>query len=393
MTPHPPQDLINRILSSGLRGRGGGWYPTGKKWQAVAAEGGEPCIVGNGAEGEPGSIKDRFVMRRRPELVLRGLQMAAQALGARQTVLYLRGSFNAEARALEGALSAGVDGLEVRLFRGEEGYIAGEETAVLETLEGRRAWPRPKPPLPSAVGLEGRPTLVQNVETLSLVPAAVDDPEAFRRSEKTLVSLWGHVRRPGVYEIRLGTPLQEIIDRCGEGAPEGVGLLFPGGPSASPLRPEETVLPLDPEALRGAGSGLGTGSFLVLKKNICPLAAGVSLASFFERESCQQCPPCSVGTSNLARILRALEDGIARPPDLRALSEAAGFMSIHGYCAHGRTAAAAVGGLLARFPETVEEHLRSGCPKGPQDPFGAASPERAAIERALLEVPGGPSQP
>jgi NADH-quinone oxidoreductase subunit F len=271
----------------------------------------------------------------------------------------------------------------VEIRRGEDSYVAGEETALLESLEGRRAWPRPKPPLPYAAGLHGRPTLVHNVETLARVPAAVSDPEAYRASETTLVCLWGHVRRPGVYEVPLGTPLSRIVEREGGGAPGGVGMLFPGGPSSPPLRPEDAGLALEPDALRRGGSSLGTASLLVLDATVCPLAVARSLAEFFEREACGQCPPCSVGSARLAGILRGLEAGSGRAADLGFLAEAAGFMSGHGYCAHGRTGAAAIGALLERWRPQVEAHLAArGCPgpEGRVDPFAEHSREREAIE-------------
>jgi len=274
----------------------------------------------------------------------------------------------------------------VTVCRGDDTYIAGEETAVIEVLEGKRAWPRPKPPLPAAVGFRGRPTLVQNVETLSRVPAALADPEGFRAAERTLVSLWGHVRRPGVYEVPLGTPLRRIVEDHGGGAPDSVGMIFPAGPSAPPLTAGQLDTPLHPDALRETGSALGTAALLVVGASACPLAVGVSLAAFFEREACGQCPPCTVGTGRLAQALRSIEAGAARPADLDALAETAGFMSVHGYCAHCRTAAAAVPGLLARFRADVAAHLEArACPRGgrPADPFAPGSPERRAIESAI----------
>jgi NADH-quinone oxidoreductase subunit F len=385
-------EILRRVADSGLRGRGGGWFPAARKWQAVRAEALDPfagsgrraVVVANGAEGEPGSVKDRHVMNTRPADVLAGLGLASRALQADRAIVYLKGSFVRPAEALERALrDAPIDGLAVEIRRGEDTYVAGEETALLESLEGRRAWPRPKPPLPFAVGLFGRPTLVQNVETLARVPAAVADPAAFRASETTLVSLWGHVRRPGVYEVRLGTPLGSIIEQEGGGAVDGIGMLFPGGPSASPLGAEDVGAPLDPDALRAAGSGLGTASLLVLGRSVCPMSVAASLASFFERESCGQCPPCTLGTARLADILRGVEAGEARGADLRFLAEAAGFMSDHGYCAHARSAADSVRGLLARFKDDVDAHIAArGCPRPEtrRDPFAPGSPERAAIE-------------
>jgi NADH-quinone oxidoreductase subunit F len=228
---------------------------------------------------------------------------------------------------------------------------------------------------------------VQNVETLSRVPSALADPEGFRQSEKTFVSLWGDVRRPGVYEVALGTPLRRIVEDCGGGAPEGISLVFPAGPSAAPLTAASLDTPLDPDALRGAQSALGTASALVVAADVCPLAVGASLAGFFEREACGQCPPCTMGTASLARILRAVEAGEARGKDLSDVGEIGGFMSDHGYCAHSRTAAASVRGLLARFENDVAAHLAAGrCPRPSSrvvDPFAPGSPERAAIEAVL----------
>jgi len=380
-------ETIRRLLASGLRGRGGGWFPAARKWQAVRVEGGEPLVVGNGAEGEPGSVKDRWVMLNRPRDVIRGLVIAARAVGAREAVVYLKGSFAAPAAALERATGEEpLGGVGVKVVRGDDSYIAGEETAVIEVLEGRRAWPRPKPPLPAAVGFHGRPTLVQNVETLSRVPDAIADPEGFRAGERTLVSLWGHVRRPGVYEVALGTSLRRVVEEHGGGTPDGIGMVFPAGPSAPPLTRAQLDTPLHPDALREAGSALGTAAVLVVGASACPLSVGASLAAFFEREACGQCPPCTVGTSRLAGALRAVEAGAARPTDLDALAETAGFMSVHGYCAHCRTAAAAVPGLLARFRDDVAAHLEArACPRGgaAADPFASGSPERRAIESTI----------
>lgn len=381
-------ELVRRAVASGLRGRGGGWFPAGRKWRAVRVEEGEPFVIANGAEGEPGSVKDRFVMTRRPAAVVRGLRLAARAVGAREAVIFLKASFDAPAAALESALrEIPADGLTVTIRRGDDSYIAGEETAMLESLEGRRPWPRAKPPLPAAVGFQGRPTLVQNVETLARVPAALADPEGYPRAETTYVSLWGDVRRPGVYEVALGTPLRRVLEDQGGGAPDGVSLVFPGGPAGAPLLPADLNTPLDPDALRAKGSALGTAAVLVVAADVCPIAVGASLAGFFERESCGQCPPCTMGTASLGRILRALEAGEARGKDLADVPEVAGFMSDHGYCAHSRTAAGSVRGLLLRFESEVASHLAAGgCPRAGArraDPFAQGSRERAAIEAVL----------
>ena len=384
-----PQALIERLEQSGLRGRGGGWFPAARKWKAVRAEGGRPLVVANGAEGEPGSYKDRFVMLRRPDDVIEGLRLAARASGASEAVVFLKASFDAPARALEAALArASLDGLLVEIRRGDDGYITGEETALLESLEGRKPWPRPKPPLPFAVGFEGRPTLVQNVETLARVPVAIAAPERFRGAETALVTLWGDVRRPGVREVRLGTPLRAVIDEHAGGPTDEIGLVFPAGAGAPPLLPEDLDTPIDPDALRKKGSALGTAAILVVSARACPLAVAVSVASFYERESCGQCPPCAVGASSLARILRGLESGGARPRDLRDLRDVAGFMSGHGYCAHCRSAASAATGMVSRLAAAVEAHADGRCPwpeRQHPDPFGPGSSQRAALERAVEE--------
>jgi len=280
----------------------------------------------------------------------------------------------------EGVLSVGI-------CRGDDSYIAGEETAALEAIEGRRPWPRPKPPLPSAVGLRGRPTLVQNVETLARVPAAAADPETYRREEKTLVTVWGDVRRPGVYEVPLGVAVGRIVEEQAGGAPDGVGLVFPGGPAGPPLLSHQLDTPLDPDALKAAGTALGTAAVLVVGASACPVAVAASVAAFFERENCGQCPPCAVGTASLHRIVSAIESGTSRPRDQRDLDDVAGFMAGHGYCAHGRTAAAVTTGLMRLLATSVEAHLaKGGCPdprRRHPDPLAPGSPERAAVEAAV----------
>jgi NADH-quinone oxidoreductase subunit F len=384
-----PDALLERLAASGLRGRGGGWVEAARKWRAVRAEGGEPVVVANGAEGEPGSFKDRYVMQRRPADVVAGLAIAARAVGAREAIVFLKGSFDGPADALSKAIAtAALDGLSVEVRRGDDGYVTGEETALLEALEGRKPWPRPKPPLPAAVGYRGRPTLVQNVETLARVPAAIADPEAYRGGETTLVTVWGDVRRPGVREVPLRAPLRRVLEEGG-GATEEVGLVFPGGPAGPPLGASDLDTPVDPDALRARGTALGAGAVLVVGASACPMAVAASVAAFYERENCGQCPPCAVGTVSLARILRALESGGARPRDLRDLHEVSGFMSGHGYCAHCRVAAAVASAMARGFAEAVDAHVGGGSCPWPErrhpDPFAPASPERAAVESAVQE--------
>ena len=383
-----PDELLVRLLASGLRGRGGGWFPAASKWRAVRVEGGEPFVVANGAEGEPGSIKDRYVLRNRAQDVLAGLALAARGVGAREAVVFLKRSFVREAEAVAAALAAGAAaGLAVRIAHGDDSYVAGEETAVLESLEGRRPWPRAKPPLPAAVGYQGRPTLVHNVETLLRLPEALADPAEFREREVTFVSLWGDVRRPGLYEVRMGTPLETVIASEGDGAQGGVAFVFPGGPSSPPLANTDLDTPLAPDALRARGSSLGTAALLVVGRHRDPSDLAVALAAFFERESCGQCPPCVRGTESLHKIARTLRARAARSQEVADLGEIAGFMGMHGYCAHCRAAAGSMTRLLSLPPPSLAA-LVPGAAAGPAsplayDPFSPGSPERAAIESVL----------
>jgi len=389
-----PEELLARLEASGLRGRGGGWFPAARKWRAVRAEGGTPLVVANGAEGEPGSIKDRHLMRTRPAEVLSGLALAARGVGAREAVVFLKASFAPEADSLRRALAEGASsaGLSVRVAHGDDSYVVGEETALLESLEGRRPWPRPKPPLPAAVGFEGRPTLIHNVETLLRLNAALVDPAAFRATETTFVSLWGDVGRCGLHEVPLGTPLRRVVER-GEEAPDGVSFVLPGGPSSPALAFGQLDTPLDPDALRAAGSGLGTASLLVAGRSRDPFDLAVSVAAFFERESCGQCPPCVRGTESLHKVMRALRTREAKARDVADIDEVAGFMAMHGYCAHCRAGAGAVTRLVALNRPRIEDVLTATGPAPRSagrttggdsfDPFAPGSPQRRAIEALL----------
>jgi NADH-quinone oxidoreductase subunit F len=383
-----PEDLLARLEASGLRGRGGGWFPAARKWRSVRAEGGARVVIANGAEGEPGSVKDRHLLRTRASDVLAGLGLAGRAVGAAEAVVFLKKAFVREADAVREAVAAAPPkGLAVRIAHGDDSYIVGEETALLEVLEGRRAWPRPKPPLPAAVGLEGRPTLIHNVETLARLPAALSDPEGYRRTETTCVSLWGDVPRPGLYEVRMGTPLGRVIAERGGGDPAAVACVFPGGPSSPPLGAGRLDTALDPDALRAAASSLGTGALLVVSRDRPPFDLAASLAAFFERESCGQCPPCVRGTMSLHKIARTLRQGQARARDVSDVAEVSGFMAMHGYCAHCRAAAASVGGLLTIHADAVARAV-GGSDPGPKmgslyDPFAPGSPQRTAIEAWL----------
>ena len=387
MTTEEREETLRRLEASGLRGRGGASFEAHRKWRAVLAEDGVPFVVANGGEGEPGSIKDRFIMRTRPRDVLNGLRIAIGTLGAERGYIYLKGSFAEEEKRLTAAIQAVGLAPLVTIHRGDDTYVGGEETALLESIEGRVAWPRPKPPRPSAVGLFGRPTLVQNVDTLARVPEAVRTGKDFAAGDTVTVTLWGDVRSPGAYSVPVGRTLRSVIEREGGGATSNIGMVFPNGAQSMPLSAAQIDVALHPTSLGALGSGLGTASILVLDDATAPHSIVESIARFFEREACGQCPPCVLGTANLRQLVTG-----DRPPTIRltpqvAMREAAGFMSMHGYCSHARAGASAVTNLFALWSDEILGHLR-GEAMTPgareRDPFAPASAERLGLD-AFLE--------
>jgi NADH:ubiquinone oxidoreductase subunit F (NADH-binding) len=382
------ENVLNRLEASGLRGRGGGWFPVHRKWRAVLAEGGPPFVIANGGEGEPGSIKDRYVMRRSASEIVDGILLALRALDAEHGYVYLKASFDEEARRLRHAIDQRGAGDIVSIHRGDDSYVGGEETALLESIEGRKPWPRPKPPRPAAVGLFGRPTLVQNVDTLARVTRAVELGDAFAAQDTITITIWGDVARPGGYEIRPGRTVRDVVENDAGRLP-GDYEVFPNGAHAVPLRGDALDVPITPEALKEAGSSLGLASFLVIDKGVAKIDTLRSIARFFERESCGQCPPCSLGAANLRTLVEGAGSSTRRLTPQAAIRETVSFMSMHGYCGHGRAGAFAVSSLFERWQSEVIDHLRDpGAAAKPlaRDPFGPGSPEREALETFLRNI-------
>ena len=377
-------EALDRLETSGLRGRGGGWFPVHRKWRAVLAERGTPLIVANGGEGEPGSIKDRVAMRRLTAEIVEGLRIALQTLAAERAWIYLKASFDEEHRRLQAAIDDAGLAAEITIHRGDDSYVGGEETAILESIEGRRAWPRPKPPRPAAVGLFGRPTLVQNVDTLARLPGAVTGTR--RPSESLAVTIWGDVARPGVYEVGADRTLSSVIENEGGGSLGVDTLVFPNGAHALPVVNAALKTSLSPEALAQKGTALGLASILVINDAESHLDVLRSIARFFERESCGQCPPCTLGTANLRGLIEGERPSTQRLTPHAAIRETTSFMSMHGYCGHSKAGALSVSNLFERWQDDVVRRLRES-PAGSRplrrDPFGVASPERAALEDFL----------
>ncbi len=322
----PPEQIVEELKASGLAGYGGAGFPTGVKWEAVAREPAPRYVVVNADEGEPGTIKDRYVMERRPHLMLEGMLIAMRFAEASEGFIYLREEYAQSRRRLERALGelrdAGVlDGLEVRLVIGAGAYICGEETAMLESMEGRRGMPRLKPPFPSQVGYLGRPTLINNVETLAHVPAILRmGGEAWAglgtRGAKG-VRLWsisGAVARPGCYEAPNGSTLRELVEGPAGGATEEIGAVVPGGAASGILPPHALDVPVTREGLRDWGAGAGSAGVQVFPRGYSALRLLAETMRFFAEESCQKCTPCRIGNRGMHHLLLELEHGAAAMP-------------------------------------------------------------------------------
>ncbi len=360
-------DQVAKALeTSGLQGRGGAGFPAHIKWRGVRSQAQtERYVVLNADEGEPGTFKDREVMLRRPDLVLEGLAMAAHLVGAKEVYLYLRGEFGGPWRALEAAInkfeaSGALGDVHFHLHAGHGAYICGEETALLEALEGKRGMPRLKPPFPTEVGLFGKPTLIHNVETIACVPRIVQrGGEWFKALGRTgpgskLYCISGDVKRPGIYELPLGISLDELVSHAG--GYEGELYAFsPGGASSGFLPASERGRPLDFKALAEAGSMLGSAGVVVLNDRADLAWAVRQQLRFFEVESCGQCAPCRIGT----RFLRERMDALVQkkeptsPQRLQQAAEVAWEMNEGSICGLGQAAALPLTTTLQYFPEVL----------------------------------------
>lgn len=370
-----PDALIELIATSGLRGRGGAIFPTGRKWRAVAAQPGQKVVLINAAESEPASRKDRTLLTRRPHLVIEGALLAARTIGAEECVLYchapagrwraseIEDAFKTAWRELE---RAGWHLPRCRIVRAPRGYVAGEETAAVQRCNGRAAKPTFKPPLPYQRGVAKRPTLVQNVETLANVPLIARRGAAWFRSVGTpelpgtlLVTLAGAVRFPGVYEVPSGIPLDRLLTEQGGGLPEGAQAILTGGYfggwlSGSALT---TGVTLDPASLAEHKVALASAAIVVVPETVCGLAQATQLLRFFADESAKQCGPCTYGTQAMAETLARIERGESTPGDLAHLERwATQVLPRRGACGHLDGAAVACATALHVFHDEIERH-------------------------------------
>ncbi len=372
-----PAAIIDMVKQSGLRGRGGAGFPTGLKWSFMPKGPMQKYILCNSDESEPGTAKDRDILRYNPHAVIEGLAIACYATGSSVAYNYLRGEFHHEPfEHLEEAtreayangwlgkdiLGSGVD-IDIFNALGAGAYICGEETALMESLEGKKGQPRYKPPFPANFGLYGKPTTINNTETYASVPAIIrNGAEWFLNLGKPnnggpkVFSVSGHVNRPGNYEIRLGTPFSELLQMAG-GVRSGHRLkaVIPGG-SSMPVLPADTMMgvTMDYDAIQKAGSGLGSGAVIVMDETACMVRACQRVARFYFKESCGQCTPCREGTGWMYRMLTRIVEKQATLDDLQMLRAAAGQIEGHTICAFGEAAAWPVQGFLRHFWDEFE---------------------------------------
>ena len=376
-----PASVIDQIKQSALRGRGGAGFPTGLKLSFMPRNApGQKYILCNSDESEPGTCKDRDILRYNPHAVIEGMAIACYVTGSSVGYNYLRGEFQnepferfdaalAEAREKgwlgKNLLGSGID-VDIHAALGAGAYICGEETALMESLEGKKGQPRFKPPFPAAFGLYGKPTTINNTETFASLPAIVrNGAEWFLNLGKAnnggpkVFSVSGHVNKPGNYEIRLGTPFKDLLEMAG-GVRGGRKLkaVIPGG-SSMPVLPGDTMLGLtmDFDALQKAGSGLGSGAVVVMDETTCMVRACRRIAQFYYHESCGQCTPCREGTGWMYRMLNRIVDGNAELADLEMLKAAAGQIEGHTICAFGEAAAWPVQGMLRHYWNEFEYYI------------------------------------
>lgn len=387
LTQMTPEEVIEEVRRSGLRGRGGAGFPTGIKWNAVRqAPGTEKYVLCNADEGEPGTFKDRLILEGDPHRVLEAMAIAGYAVGARRGIIYVRGEYGLSIRRLTKAIEQareygllGEDILEtgfsfdVEVRPGAGAYVCGEETALIESLEGKRGWPRIRPPYPVTHGLWGKPTVVNNVETLANIPDIILRGAVWFRSLGTptcpgtkVYTILGHARFPGLVEVEMGTSLRTLIYELGGGLRDGRALkaVLIGGAAGAFLTAEDLDVPLDFDSLAGKAAVLGSGAVLVMDDTTCIVDMLGSILRFFRHESCGQCVPCRVGTDLLVRIWERIRGGEAGAEALGRMVEVVEVMRQASLCPLGQSLALPVRSALEKFREEFLAHARGApCPR------------------------------
>jgi NADH-quinone oxidoreductase subunit F len=383
---YTPDEIVDLVKDSNLRGRGGAGFPTGMKWSFVPKAAGKPkYLCCNADEGEPGTFKDRIIMERDPHQLIEGLAVSAYAIGAETAYVYIRGEYVTAIRRMEqaiaeahenGYLGTGILGSNfnfmVYIHRGAGAYICGEETAMLESLEGKRAQPRLKPPFPAVAGLYASPTVINNVETLACVPHIVmRGPGWFRGigPDKSpgpkLYCLSGQVRKPGLYELPMGISLHELVEEHAGGPLPGrkVKAVIPGGVSAPVIPASELEVGMDFDSLAAAGSMLGSAGVVVIDDSTCMVKLATRIIEFFHHESCGKCTPCREGLDWAVKVLRRIEAGEGETGDLEQLEMLCKGIFGNTFCALGDGAAMGLRAALKHFREEFVVHIEERrCP-------------------------------
>ena len=386
-----PADVVDEVKKSNLRGRGGAGFPTGMKWSFMPANpvdaNGNPkpkYLVCNADEGEPGTFKDRLIMTKTPHKMIEGMVIGGHAIGSNKGFIYIRGEFHKEIRlvqkAIDDAYAKGFLGknilgsdfnFDLVIYKGAGAYICGEETALLNSLEGKRGEPRLKPPFPAQVGAYGMPSCVNNVETFAAVPYIISqgwEKYAKMGTERSggtrLIGVSGHVYKPGVYELPMNLTLREIIEIAG-GVKDGKKLkaVIPGGASAPMLTADEIDVKTDYDSLAKAGTMAGSGGVIVMDESVCIVEAVAVLLKFYEHESCGQCSQCREGSHWLARMFHRIESGKGTNEDLNYIAEICGNMAGQTICAFADAVTGPALSSIRKFRKEFEDHIRlGGCP-------------------------------
>lgn len=377
-----PDEVTAAVLASNLRGLGGAGFPTGKKWQFLPKDNKKPVyLVINADEGEPGTFKDRYILERDPHQLIEGIIISAFAIGSHKSYIYIRGEYVEPCRRLQAAvdeayaknyLGKNIFGnsyaLDLVVHRGAGAYICGEETALLESLEGKRGLPRLKPPFPAIVGLFGCPTIINNVETMACVPHILKNgAEWFAKLGSAgnggthLFSISGHVKKPGVYELPMGTPLREMIYTHAGGIRDGHTLkaVIPGGISAKILTANEIDVKMDYDSLRAIGTMLGSAGVIVMDETTSMVKALLVACKFFAHESCGQCSPCREGTGWAYKIVQRVYNGEGSLKDLETLLTIARNMEGRTICVFADAAAWPIQSYITKFRSEFEEYIKN----------------------------------
>lgn len=382
-----PEQVIEVIKQSGLRGRGGAGFSTGRKWEFTrGAQGTQKYIICNADEGEPGTFKDRLILEGDPHLIIEGMALAGYAIGASKGIIYIRGEYELSISRMENAIRQAREngilgervlgsgfGFDLEVCAGAGAYVCGEETALIESIEGNRGEPRFKPPYPAQKGLWGLPTSVNNVETLANVPSIVELGAEWFRSLGTqnspgtkVFTLTGNIVNSGLIEVPMGITLREVIYEIGGGIPDGkkFKMAQTGGTSGGCLAEEHLDIPMDYDSLNSHGSSLGSGALLIMDDSHCIVDLTKCFLKFFKHESCGQCTPCREGTPVLYSLVSKISEGLATEADIALIHRLSRTMQSSSLCALGQTAPVPVLSAFRHFWPEVEAHLRGECPAG-----------------------------